>query len=172
MQRTAASSPFMSPVLLSVLAKVFYFSLHLVQPLTHWSKADGRFSLATKDEMQALLQTYLEAYRKKDAAGCAACYALNAVVYSSYASPVQGRAAIEDLHRDWVSEGGGDKTLDILRAGTDRDSSWCVARFSEPDPPSEGFSLNIFERDENGTWLITRQQSLRIRRITRGHVQE
>jgi ketosteroid isomerase-like protein len=105
--------------------------------------------------MQALLETYLEAYRKKDAAGCVACYASNAVVYSSYGPPVQGRAAIENLHRDWVSEGGGDKTLDILRAGTDRDSSWCVARFSEPDPPSEGFSLNVFERDENGTWLIT-----------------
>jgi ketosteroid isomerase-like protein len=116
-------------------------------------------SLATKGEMQALLQTYLEAYRKKDAEGCAACYASNAVIYSSYASPVQGRAAIEDLHRDWVSEGGGDKTLDILRAGTDRDSSWCVARFSEPNPPSEGFSLNVFERDENADY---RQQSLRI----------
>jgi ketosteroid isomerase-like protein len=127
-------------------------------------------SLATKGEMQALLQTYLEAYRKKDAEGCAACYASNAVIYSSYASPVQGRAAIEDLHRDWVSEGGGDKTLDILRAGTDRDSSWCVARFSEPNPPSEGFSLNVFERDENGTWLITVSSLSEYEGYPRGHV--
>jgi hypothetical protein len=36
-----APSPFMSPALLSVLAKVFYFSFHLVQPLTHRSKRDG-----------------------------------------------------------------------------------------------------------------------------------
>jgi ketosteroid isomerase-like protein len=144
----------MPPALLSVLQKCFTFPYAWLSLLPIDLKGMG-VSLATKDEMQALLQTYLEAYRKKDAAGCAACYASNAVVYSSYASPVQGRAAIEDLHRDWVSEGGGDKTLDILRAGTDRDSSWCVARFSEPDPPSEGFSLNVFERDKNGTWLIT-----------------
>jgi len=111
--------------------------------------------MATTDEMRALLQTYLEAYRKKDAEGCAACFASNAVVYSSYASPVEGRAAIQDVHREWVSEGDGDKTMDIVRAGSDRDSSWCVARFSEGDPPSEGFSLNVFEPDENGTWLIT-----------------
>jgi uncharacterized protein (TIGR02246 family) len=111
--------------------------------------------MATTDEMQALLQTYLEAYRDKDAAGCASCYAPNALMYSSYAPPVQGRTAIEKVHRDWVSEGGSDKTLDIVSAGSDIESSWCVARFAEGDPPSEGFSLNVFERDPDGTWLIT-----------------
>ncbi len=70
-------------------------------------------------------------------------------------SRVSRRDAIEDVHRDWVSEGGADKTLDILRAGSDRESSWCVARFSDGDPPNEGFSLNVFERDENGAWLIS-----------------
>jgi ketosteroid isomerase-like protein len=111
--------------------------------------------MATTDEMRTLLERYLEAYRKKDAAGCAACFASNAVLYSSYAAPVEGRDAIEVVHRDWVSEGGADKTLDIVCAGSDRESSWCVARFSEGDPPNEGFSLNVFERDENGAWLIS-----------------
>jgi len=110
--------------------------------------------MATTEEMRALLQTYLEAYRKKDAAGCAVCFAPNAVLYSSYSAPVEGGNAIENVHRDWLSEGGGDKTLDIVRAGSDIESSWCVARFSEGDPPEEGFSLNVFERDKNGTWLI------------------
>lgn len=110
--------------------------------------------MATTDEMRALLQKYLEAYRKKDPGGCAACFASNAVLYSPYAAPVEGRDAIYNVHRDWVSEGGADKTLDIIRAGSDRASSWCVARFSEGDPPVEGFSLNVFERDENGAWVI------------------
>ncbi len=111
--------------------------------------------MATTDEMRTLLERYLEAYRKKDAAGCAACFASNAVLYSSYAAPVEGRDAIEAVHRDWVSEGAADKTLDIVSAGADRESSWCVARFFEGDPPSEGFSLSVFERDENGAWLIS-----------------
>ena len=79
--------------------------------------------MATTDEMRRLLQNYLEAYHKKDAAGCAACFASNAVLYSSYAAPLKGRDAIEEGHRDWVSEGGCDKTLDIMRAGSDSESS-------------------------------------------------
>lgn len=108
--------------------------------------------MATTDEMRALLKNYLEAYRKKDAAGCAACFASNAVLYSSYAAPVEGRDAIEDVHRDWVSEGGADKTLDILRAGSDRESSWCFARFSEGDRPNKGFSLTPISRASCRNW--------------------
>lgn len=110
--------------------------------------------MTTADQIQALLQGYLEAYRNKDAAACAACYAPDAVLYSSYAAPARGRLAIEGLHRDWLSDGGEDKTLDILQSGSDQNSAWCVARFADGDRSSEGFSLNVFERDATGIWLI------------------
>jgi hypothetical protein len=57
--------------------------------------------------------------------------------------PGCGRAAIEELHRVWTSEGGGEKRLTVMDAGSAGDLAWCIAAYSEGDATGDCTSLNI-----------------------------
>lgn len=107
-----------------------------------------------RDEMQALLDRMVVAYRAGDAAGCAALWTEDGAIHSPFAPPALGRAAIEALHRDWTSGGAGaNKRLEVLDAGSEGDLAWFLAAFSEGSTES-GTSLCIVERQPDGGWLI------------------
>ena len=105
------------------------------------------------DELQELMNKMVEAYRAGDAARCAALFVPDGMLYSPYAPPARGRQAIEALHRDWT-QGGGNKQLTVIDAGSSESLAWCHAAYSEGEVSGNGTSLNILERQADGHWLI------------------
>jgi ketosteroid isomerase-like protein len=101
----------------------------------------------------ATLARYEQAYRRGDAAGCAACFHADATLHSAFGPPAQGRAAIEALHRDWVQDGAG-KTLEIVEHGAEGGLAWAWVRFAEGAETGVGWSLAVMVRDGAGGWLI------------------
>ena len=110
--------------------------------------------MSIRDDLQNLLNTYATAYRASDATACAAMFVLNSELYSPYAPAARGRAAIEALHHVWTQDGGGDKQLTVIDAGSSGDLAWCLAAYSEGEVTGDGTSLNILDRQANGDWLI------------------
>ncbi|MBS0123044.1 YybH family protein [Thetidibacter halocola] len=108
--------------------------------------------MTTRDEIQAVLNAYVAAYRAGDAKGCAAIFAEDAQLHSPYAPPAIGRAAIAALHVDWVQD-GGNKTLTVEEAGASGDLAWCLARFAEGAETGDGTTLAVLER-HGEDWLI------------------
>ncbi len=107
-----------------------------------------------RNDLQNLFNTYAAAYRAGDATACAAMFVLNGELHSPYAPPARGRAAIETLHRIWTQDAGSDKKLTVIDAGSSGDLAWCLATYSEGQVTGDGTSLNIFERQAEGNWLI------------------
>ncbi|MER9599685.1 nuclear transport factor 2 family protein [Mesorhizobium sp. M0244] len=110
--------------------------------------------MSIHDELQNFWETYAAAYRVGDATACAAMFALDGELYSPYAPPACGRAAIEALHRIWTEGAGTDKRLTVLKAGSSGDLAWCLAAYSEGQATGDGTSLDVFERRADGKWLI------------------
>ena len=108
-----------------------------------------------KNELKALWDVYLDAYRAGDGAGCASIFAEDALLISPYAPPTRGRAAIAALHDEWTAEGGDDKVLDVIRFGGNSEGGWCLARYSEGDNGEAGHSLSTFERNAEGRLQLT-----------------
>lgn len=104
-------------------------------------------------ELQAVCDSYVAAYREGDAAGCAAVFTDDAILYSAYAPPAVGQAAIAALHEVW-SKDGQNKTLTIVDAGGSGDTAWMRAVFAEGDHTGEGHSLSVCTRDPSGPWRI------------------
>jgi ketosteroid isomerase-like protein len=114
----------------------------------------GEHAMSIREDLQNLFNIYAAAYQTGDATVCAAMFTLNGELYSPYALPARGRAAIEALHKVWTQEGGGGKQLTVIDAGGSGDLAWCLAAFSEGQVTGDGTSLNIFERQADGAWLI------------------
>jgi len=96
----------------------------------------------------------LDAYRKGDALGCAAVFSPDALLTSPYGPPARGQEAIKAVHKEWTSDGGENKQLEIIEYGGSGDLAWCLAKFSEGAETGEGVSLNVLERQPDGQWLI------------------
>jgi ketosteroid isomerase-like protein len=62
-------------------------------------------AMLIREELQNL-DTMATAYRAGDAAACAAMFVPDGELYSPYAPPARGRAAIEALHHIWTQDGG------------------------------------------------------------------
>lgn len=110
--------------------------------------------MAFQDEAQALFDRMASAYRAGDATGCADCFTDDARLLSPYAPEARGRAAIEELHRDWTGDGGNGKTLTVIEAGCEGDTGWCLVTYSEGDMTGDGKSLSILRRGPDG-WRVS-----------------
>ena len=108
--------------------------------------------MSIREELQRVYDLYAAAYRVKNAAGCAAVFTEDGEVFSPYAPPARGRAAVEALHREWTLHGGEDKQLSVVAAGNSGDLAWCLTTYS--DALESGTSLNVFERQPDSSWLI------------------
>lgn len=109
--------------------------------------------MTIRDELQWLMDKMANAYRAGDAAGCASLFVPEGALYSPYAPPALGRAAIEELHRDWT-QGGENKQLQVIDAGSEGNLAWCHTAFSEGNVSGNGASLSVCERQADGRWLI------------------
>ena len=109
--------------------------------------------MTLNDELQGLCDAYVAAYRTADAAGCAAVFTTDGILHSAYAPPARGRAAIADLHREWV-DGGEAKTLTVVQCGGSGDVAWCLADFAEAHETGAGVSLCVCIRAPGGPWQI------------------
>jgi ketosteroid isomerase-like protein len=107
-----------------------------------------------KIDFQKLFDEYAASYRAGDAAGCASYFVPAAELFSPYGPPAIGRAAIEASHREWVKEGAENKTLVVLNAGACEGMGWCTAEYDE-GATGKGTSLNVLQRQRDGSWLIT-----------------
>lgn len=107
-----------------------------------------------QNELQAVWDRYLDAYRRGDACGCAAVFSTNALLTSPYGPPAQGRDAIAAIHEDWTSDGGENKQLEMIEFGGSGGLAWCLAKFSENAETGTGVSLSVLERQSDGQWLI------------------
>lgn len=109
--------------------------------------------MALRDELQAMSDAYVVAYRKGDTAGCAAVFTPDGILYSAFAEPAIGRPAIAALHEGWT-EGGEGKTLTIVEAAGSGDIAWARAAFAERRDTAEGHALWACVRDPGGPWRI------------------
>ena len=110
-------------------------------------------------DLQAVWDRYLSAYKAGDAVGCAACYTPDGEIRSPYGPTAIGRTAIAAQHGEWVKLGGNHKTLTVESAGGSGDVAWCLSHFSEGAEVGNGTNLSVFERQPGGGWLV-RQCSL------------
>jgi ketosteroid isomerase-like protein len=109
--------------------------------------------MALIDELQAMGDDYVSAYRTGDLAGCAAVFTMDAILYSAFAPPAVGHAAIAALHEIWT-KGGEGKTLTVADAGGSGDIAWARADFAEGRETTEGHALWACVRVPGGPWRI------------------
>ena len=107
-----------------------------------------------KKELQLLFDRYVAAYRTGDGEGCAAFFAADAELHSPYGPVARGRQSIAKTHLQWTSEGAEKKQLEVINAGVSGDLAWCFAEFTEGEVTGAGVSLNVLERQPDGSWLI------------------
>jgi ketosteroid isomerase-like protein len=109
--------------------------------------------MTNRAEMQRLLDAYVAAYRSGDADGCAACFTEDAQLFSPYSQPARGRAAIANLHADWVQE-GENKRMTLLDCGAEGALAWALCRYDEGRATGSGTSLFVCERSTDAAWRI------------------
>jgi ketosteroid isomerase-like protein len=109
--------------------------------------------MTLRDELQAMGDAYVTAYRSGDTAGCAAVFTPDGVLYSAFAPPAIGRPAIAALHGLWT-EGGEGKTLTVVEAAGSGDIAWARADFAEKGETTEGHALWACIRLPGGPWQV------------------
>ena len=106
-----------------------------------------------REELQALSDANVQAYRSRDSAGCAAVLTTDAILYPAYAPPAVGQAGIAAQHDIWT-ETGERKTLTVTEAAGSGDIAWARADFAERGETIEGHALWACVRDPGGPWRI------------------
>ena len=105
------------------------------------------------DELQAFFDNYTAAYQAADASASTNMFLAKGELHSPYAPPAVGRQAVQELHREWVAELSGRKSMIVVTAESSGDLAWCLATFSEGQVTGNGTSLCVFER-RSGQWLF------------------
>ena len=108
--------------------------------------------MSAREEIDALTNHYLDAFRRKDAAACANCYTEDAIYMACDSVPLRGRSEILSLHESIMESGFeilGMETTDIEMSG---ELAYPVQRLTS----SEGNSLAmlVFRQDESGQWKV------------------
>ena len=103
-------------------------------------------------KIDGIWRRYAEAYRRADAAGCAAIFTQDCLLMSPYGPVAEGRTAVAAQHAEWLGEGGADKVLEVVRSDQVGDLAWALVRFSEEG--ESGSSLNVMQRQPDGAWLV------------------
>ena len=107
--------------------------------------------MTLKDELQAMGDAYVAAYRVDDPAGCAAVFSEDGILFSAFAPPAIGCAAIAALHAEWTV-GGENKTLTVVDASGSGDVAFARVDFAEGRGTSEGHALWACVRATGGPW--------------------
>ncbi|MBZ9796877.1 YybH family protein [Mesorhizobium sp. ES1-4] len=112
--------------------------------------------MSTHEELQAFWNAYVAAYRAGDTNTCGSMFTVDAELHSPYAPPARGRDAIEALHATWTNghSEATDKKMKVIHAGRSGDLAWCLATYTEGLEVGNGTSVDVFERQADGSWLI------------------
>jgi uncharacterized protein (TIGR02246 family) len=118
-------------------------------------------AISLRDDLQALLDRWVEQYARGDLEAAVACYAADGAIYSPYGPAAVGHEAIRNTHADWLAEGEINKRIVVLEARGDGDVAYCVATYSGDVPQPDGSrtreagtSLNVCVRDAAGDWIV------------------
>lgn len=112
-------------------------------------------------EIQAVMDIYLDAYRRKDSAGCAGVYLADGALYSPFGPPAIGQDALCATHEAWFAEDEENKTLTVLEARSDGALAYCLAAYSADVRMADGrtqrdggTNLSVLVRQDGGGWRI------------------
>ena len=113
------------------------------------------------DRIRQVIADYLRAYEGRDATGCAAVYASDALVVSPWGSPVRGTGPIAAAHTGWFGENETNKIMTIEDLEISGDLAMCLVRYAADVPGDNGqqaktfgCSLNTLRRQPDGNWKI------------------
>jgi uncharacterized protein (TIGR02246 family) len=113
------------------------------------------------NDIESLVRTLLGALRRQDAAGCAALYAEDGLIVSTYGPPARGSDEIRATHQSWFDEGETNKRLTLMEADAGDKLGYCVLAYAANYLRSDGTyvtdsgkSVNVLRRHTNGDWKI------------------
>jgi len=116
--------------------------------------------MSFRDEMEAMMSTYVVAYKIHDAAKCAAIYAEGATILSPFGPPITGRNAIQAEHQTWFEIPENNKRIDVIHCAATGNIGYCLLAYSadvtDPDGTERqeaGTNLCAMER-QSGLWQI------------------
>jgi len=108
--------------------------------------------MAFQDEVDALAQRFLEAWRRGDVAASADIYTEDAVYLVPGQEPVRGRAAIEAVAATDIASGLKFTQLTVFHTETSGDLGYALQTFSSS--AGDGTSMLTYRRDASGAWRI------------------
>lgn len=127
-----------------------------VRTQTTTSAADVR------EAVRAVTKTFLDAFRRGDAAGMAACYTRDGQVLPPNAEIAEGHRDLENFWRETINLGFSGATLELAElyhAPGDRTATE-VGRYviltADGQPADKGKYVVIWQRDDGGRWFIHR----------------
>jgi uncharacterized protein (TIGR02246 family) len=125
-------------------------------PITTAPIADVREAIATGTK------AFLDAFKRGDAAGMAACYTRDGQVLPPNAEIAEGHTAVENFWRETIALGFSGATLELAElyhTPGDRTATE-VGRYiilaADGQPADKGKYVVIWQRDDGGRWLIHR----------------
>ena len=119
---------------------------------------DTTSTLADLEALRAAGQRALVAFREGDAATLDALYAENAILVNPGAEPLDGRAAIDSLHRYEMSRPGYVVDWESIRVEVAESGDlgydfgrWSARSDSDPESSDQGYYVSVF-RKVDGVW--------------------
>ena len=115
-----------------------------------------------REAIRAVTKTFLDAFRRGDAAGMAALYTIDGQLLPPNSEIAAGRSGVETFWRDTIALGFSGATLEpteVYNATGDRIATE-VGRYTilaaDGQAADKGKYVVIWRRDDSGRWLIHR----------------
>lgn len=108
--------------------------------------------MSIRDDIEVMEAGYMEAFNRRDAAACATFYTEVAFYAACGMTPVRGRAAITEMHREAFASG---MTI-LAMTSTDVDVDGGLAFAVETIETDQGKStaLLVYQRQDDSAWRI------------------
>ncbi|HLA15425.1 MAG TPA: nuclear transport factor 2 family protein [Candidatus Limnocylindrales bacterium] len=114
-----------------------------------------------KDELEAVMERWLEAIERDDAAACAALCTEEAIFLSSDAPTARGRDGIEAIAQAWIDAGERNDRRTTLASGHSGDLGWLARSYAVDFDDDDGGVMTetgryviVFRRAPEGAWMI------------------
>lgn len=112
-----------------------------------------------EDELQELLDKWLNHIVQKDAKACAACYTEDSWILSSYGEKAHGSTEIAKIMQNWIDSGAKNKKIITMEMSVDGDLAYSLVSYSEDYDNDDGtiftetgIAVNVFKRQTDGSW--------------------
>jgi ketosteroid isomerase-like protein len=112
--------------------------------------------MEVKQAIEKKNEAVRNAYDRGDSAGCVSVFLEDAVMLPPDQPMVRGREAIRELIQGWIDNIGGTMRNPMMEYGVEGDLAYQVATyaFESKTAPDEGKFLEIFRRQQDGTWKV------------------